>query len=744
MKFRLAHKLMSYLLAATSLVSLWSAEIVSPWAMLAVLFVGALSWFIEADTFLGLLVDRATLFFNVLTVALFTISVLQVARSFPDVDLSPFLAFVLFLLSFKLCQRRSNRDYLQIYILSFLVMLAAAWQATSAFFVVGFFLYVLLATWTLILFHLRREIEENYLVRRTGDAAGAKVTVARVLNSRRVVGRPFFLATGLVAILVFGGAALVFASVPRVGLGFILGGVRRQTGVVGFADEVKLGMHGLLSLDNRAVVLRARVPNIAAAPNDSARDASLASLYWRGTVYDTYENGEWIRSKDELTRTRLFVTQSPITGARTVKLAQAQPPRTTDSAGVTEQDIELMALTNAVAFALDYPMALEVPAPPAGSFTSLVVEARWSDELGLRMARMTPFGANRRSVTPEFSGARYRAFSRLSGAPMGGQESDAVLALYLRSARSLSPRVRELTERLTRDQPTPGAKVQAVVNWLQSTHHYTVNLKRDPSVPDPLEDFLFHQKGGHCEYFASAAAILLRLAGVPTRYVNGFLGGEWNAMQQSITVRDNRAHSWIEAYLGHAGWVRVDATPATTRVVHMNRIRQVIDSIEMLWNRWVIEYNASQQLHLARQLSRELGWWQPSRGLSGKPHRFSKRHAMWLGIGVVVIVLALAARKLPRRGGTLLKRKSGTRGMPPVFQLYGKTLDRLSARGFPRLPQETPHEFLARARRQSLAGTEALERLTQWYTQARYGETEVPEDVLAILRGEAAGIGERG
>ena len=95
MKFRLAHKLTSYLLAATGLLTLWSAQIVSPWIMLAVLLVGALSWFVEVDTSLGLLIVRAALFFNVLTVALFTLSVLQVARSFPEVDLSPFLNFVL-------------------------------------------------------------------------------------------------------------------------------------------------------------------------------------------------------------------------------------------------------------------------------------------------------------------------------------------------------------------------------------------------------------------------------------------------------------------------------------------------------------------------------------------------------------------------------------------------------------------------------------------------------------------------
>ncbi|HEX7598327.1 MAG TPA: DUF3488 domain-containing protein, partial [Polyangia bacterium] len=477
MRFRLTHKLTSYLLAATALATLASTQVASSWSLPALLVAGILSWFVEPETRLGALIERATLLFNLATVALFALAILRVARSFPEVDLSPFLDFVLFLLGYKLCQRRSNRDYLQIYILSFLLMLAAAWQATSAVFIVGFFVYVLLATWTLILFHLRREIEENYLVRHTGDAQGARVTVTRVLNSRRVVGRSFFLVTGLMAALVFGGAALVFASVPRVGLGFILGGLRRQTAVAGFSDEVKLGMHGVISTDNQTVVLRAQVPRIAALPNDDRRDDQIATFYWRGTVYDTYENGEWVRSKNPKIRTRLRLFQSPSTGERTYLLAAPQTPeglsgRRPDLDGTIEQEIEVVALVHAVAFALDQPLALEMPPPPVGAFTTVDVEPRWSDELGLRVLRVAPLAMSaRRALTPEFSGARYRAYSRLSSPSQGEPEAPfAPDTPYLRIARSLSPRVRELALRLTQDKPDAGAKVDAVVKWLQGTH----------------------------------------------------------------------------------------------------------------------------------------------------------------------------------------------------------------------------------------------------------------------------------
>ena len=124
---------------------------------------------------------------------------------------------------------------------------------------------------------------------------------------------------------------------------------------------------------------------------------------------------------------------------------------------------------------------------------------------------------------------------------------------------------------------------------------------------DPLEDFLFHQKAGHCEYFASATAMLLRLAGVPSRYVNGFLGGEWNDLGKYLTMRDNRAHSWVEAYLGPAGWVRIDATPSANTGSRMGRMRQLVDSVEFFWSRWVIDYDVSRQIDIAQRIGAGVG-----------------------------------------------------------------------------------------------------------------------------------------
>jgi len=750
-RFRLVHKLATYLLAGIAVFTLATSSVLSSFTLVLVVLFCALSWHADPESRLGNLVARATLAFNIVTLLFLAGSVFQVARSFPDVDLLPFLDFVLFLLVLKLFQRRGNRDYLQVYILSFLVMLAAAWLATSVVFVVGFGFYVLLATWTLMLFHLRREIEENYIVRHASESKAEQVTATRVLNSRRVVGLAFFAATGAVAVLVLLGSSLVFAVVPRVGLGFILGGVRRPVGIAGFTDEVKLGMHGVISTDNQTVVLRSQIPSIAAIADDSARDRVISSLYWRGTVYDTYDKGQWLRSREDKARTQLASFQSPAELARGYLLTdpfEVNPVRgwRASIVGAIEQTVEVVALSHPVAFALDRPVLFEIPPPPAGAFTAVDLEARWSDEVSLRMFRVNPANPyDRRQAMTEFLGARYRVYSRAADRAHPERASLAeeqlvpgALDNYLRIPEPLTARLAALASDIMAGQRTPAAKVQAVVGWLRKTHTYTTNLKRDDRIADPLEDFLFAEKDGHCEYFASAAAILLRAGGVPTRYVNGFLGGEWNDLRQAITVRENRAHSWVEAYLGREGWVRVDATPSLSRTSRMGKLRQLVDAAELFWGRWVVEYNASQQILLAQRLGQKLGF--SGRAYGGGRHvtGLTRRQALvFAGIVVLAIVIVSQRRRFMRWRWQRRSAEGSLRGEAPIARVYHATVKRLAVAGLPRRPWETPHEYLARLKDSPLEGGGIFEQLTELYTSATYGNAEIPPEVVASIRGES-------
>ena len=173
----------------------------------------------------------------------------------------------------------------------------------------------------------------------------------------------------------------------------------------------------------------------------------------------------------------------------------------------------------------------------------------------------------------------------------------------------------------------------------------------------------------------------------------------------------------------------------------MTRFRQVLDAVETFWNRWVIEYSASQQLLLARQLSREFSWLQPHFSPRAKHNRLSKSQVLAITALSVALVVGFALRKLPRRRTSTSGLRRGRRGEPPIFHVYQKTLDRLAARGFARHPEETPHEYLARVRKQGVAAADSLARLTDCYAEARYGDLEVPSEVVLQMRSEAASIG---
>ena len=91
---------------------------------------------------------------------------------------------------------------------------------------------------------------------------------------------------------------------------------------------------------------------------------------------------------------------------------------------------------------------------------------------------------------------------------------------------------------------------------------YTLEIPR-VAPRDPLADFLFVRKRGHCEYFASSMAIMLRTLGIPSRVVNGFRTSEFNDLTGNYVIRASSAHSWVEAYFPGYGWVSFDPTPGS-------------------------------------------------------------------------------------------------------------------------------------------------------------------------------------
>ncbi len=122
------------------------------------------------------------------------------------------------------------------------------------------------------------------------------------------------------------------------------------------------------------------------------------------------------------------------------------------------------------------------------------------------------------------------------------------------------PRLRTLATQLATRAPSPEERVQLTVSYLHQRCHYSLEVGKFHSA-QPVAEFLFEKRRGYCEYFASAAAVLLRLEGVPCRYVTGFNVQEGNRQAGHFVVREADAHAWVEAYAPGQGWLEVDPTP---------------------------------------------------------------------------------------------------------------------------------------------------------------------------------------
>ncbi len=126
---------------------------------------------------------------------------------------------------------------------------------------------------------------------------------------------------------------------------------------------------------------------------------------------------------------------------------------------------------------------------------------------------------------------------------------------------SIDPRLRDLAARLS-EGADPAERVRRTLEYLGNRCQYSLKVGAFRST-DPVGEFVFDKRKGYCEYFASAGAVLLRLQGVPARYVVGFSVRPSNFSGGHYVVRDGDAHAWVEAYLPDRGWVEVDPTPAS-------------------------------------------------------------------------------------------------------------------------------------------------------------------------------------
>ncbi len=173
---------------------------------------------------------------------------------------------------------------------------------------------------------------------------------------------------------------------------------------------------------------------------------------------------------------------------------------------------------------------------------------------------------------------------------------------YYTQLPSFSPAIRLLADSLLAGLPTDYDRAAALERWFQQEFTYTLALPKNAREAT-LEHFLLIRRAGHCEYFSTAMAMLLRTQGIPAREVNGFLGGSWSEFGSYLAVTQNQAHAWVEVWFPGYGWVPFDPTPAgrdadLALYPWLWPGRFLFDGIQHRWNKWVLDYSIQTQFTL--------------------------------------------------------------------------------------------------------------------------------------------------
>jgi uncharacterized protein (DUF2267 family) len=167
------------------------------------------------------------------------------------------------------------------------------------------------------------------------------------------------------------------------------------------------------------------------------------------------------------------------------------------------------------------------------------------------------------------------------------------------------PRLHELSSQLCTKNGSlilEADRVRAILQYLNVDNGFTystVQTRHDRSI-DPVEDFLFNTKSGHCEYYASACALMLQSVQVPARLVNGYYGSDVNSMTGENEIRQRHAHSWVEAFLD-GRWQTLEPTPAAPRrkMVSAGKADSLMSNLQTaisdMWNDGVHNMSAERQ-----------------------------------------------------------------------------------------------------------------------------------------------------
>jgi len=708
-RFAIAHKTATYMMVGFALLAMIAGGGIAPAFALGGVVGFAASWFWEPPM---IRYEKWAWMWTVLSLFALAYSVLTAIVSGDYLGVGA--QFLVWLVVVKGYNRRAARDWQQLYLLAFLMLVAGSVLNADLTFGICFLGFVITSTWALTMFHLRREMEDNLLVKHAQDRASERVEVRRILESRRIVNGRFFLGTGLLSFGVFLLSAAAFLALPRVGIGFFFKS-RAGMSMAGFSDGVKLGGHGVIKSDS-TVVMRIEIDS-----KIGGRQAPY--IHWRGVAFDQYVGGQWSRSKRA--PTTLITTSEAIPGKDTWMQHYAQAPHERVGAKdldgeFVRQDVWLEPLDADVLFGASTHYAWQF----SKTLKPRAQKIARNDEIRLDHGNTVHYSVWSELVPPD--PARLKA--AVGDLPNG---FDVYLGPDVNPYwdHAITKRTRELAQTITAGLTNDYDKAIALQTWLQTNLTYTLEQK-DPGTQEPIDFFLFDRKKGHCEYFASAFVILARAVDIPTRQVNGFLGGEWNEYKGYVAVRAGDAHSWAEVFFPGVGWATFDPTPAQS-LDELGRggdgirarIGRLFDTLRFQWSKWVIDYDLSSQISLFKSI-----------GAAIKRAAVAVKTAIvvaknWalrqplaaIAIGIVLAIGIALWRRRKKRGAAMTSAAPRTpRKRPSISMMFDDVVKRLAKAGHRRDAGQTPREWAAKLRDVHAAGAHELVELVELYYVAQW------------------------
>lgn len=593
----------------------------------------------------------------------------------------------------RLLARASAADDPLLMLTTLLLLAAGAALSGEATYGVCFAAYGTSATLALTFSHLER----------AADQAGASVTARDALLSRSL-----WAALGGLSLVALGGAAVIFVLFPRVNAQWISrhsGSVRAPA--VGFANRVELGGVGTLRSDPRPA-LRVHFPDYAdkPLPRDLQEPGSeRLAVLWRGQALDTFDGHSWSASAEAEKH------RKPL-------------PRYAKGGYALHVEVEVLPVVGGQIFFTpgEAKAGFPIRHPGQGFDQPLLAIQKASGDVVLdRPPRGSAWEYEAWTAPIEASKLRKR----------GTRYPPEIAARDLQLPPGFDPRIAALARQWTAGLTDPVDQAEALVGHLRREYHYTSRLPG--AAQDPVTDFLFTRKEGHCEFFSTAMALMLRSLGVPAREVTGFSGGVRAPGDDYYIVHAGDAHSWVELYVPEVGFVSFDPTPPTAAGEGPQGLRawlaELGDELSERWRKAVVDYDLTTQVEALRTAGA---------ALSRAADRFSRdpEQPGRLGLRLSPALKLLGA--LAAILGLLVLVRRWRRPRPaPVAEAtlaFEAVQAALARRGVSRPPSETARELAARLEREQRHEATPVRDFAALYEAARFAGQPWGEPERARVR----------